>query len=389
MHILIVGGIASSLTNFRGDLIRTLVAAGTRVTAISAEGSDEEVRAIRALGAEFRSIPIERSRLNPRSDVATCAALAKIFRELKPDIVLAYTIKPVVWSGVALRSSRRSLKDVRFFALITGLGFAFEGGGTTRNIIRALVTRLYRVSLRRAQSVIFQNPDNRAVFVDAAIVPEHKTQLVNGSGVDLRRFAVAPLPEGNTKFLLIARLLGEKGVREFAEAASEVMQRHADVEFILVGPSDPSPDGIPMEWVDRWQADGILRYCGSVTDVRPYIAECHVYVLPSYHEGVPRSVLEAMSMGRAILTTDVPGCRETVVDGENGWMIPKADSAALARSMEWFLANPQSLEPMGRRSRQIAEQRFDVNLVNAELLKIMGISSNSNKRTGNGDEANV
>lgn len=389
MHIVIVGGVASSLTNFRGDLIQTLVTAGARVTAMSAEGSDEEVSAIRALGAEFRSFPIERSRLNPRSDIGTCVALTKIFRELEPNIVLAYTIKPVVWSGVALRSSRTSLREVRFFALITGLGFAFEGSSTKRNIIRALVSWLYRASLRRARSVVFQNPDNRAVFVDAKIVPEHKTRIVNGSGVDLRRFAVAPLPEGNIKFLLIARLLGEKGVREFAEAASKVKQRHADVEFVLVGPNDPSPDGIPMELVEQWHADGIVRYCGSVTDVRPFIAECHVYVLPSYHEGVPRSVLEAMSMGRAILTTDVPGCRETVVAGENGWLVPKADVEALARSMEWFLANRQFLESMGQRSRQIAVERFDVDLVNAELLKIMGISGASNKRVGNCDDANV
>lgn len=369
-NILVIGALPDSLTNFRGELIRSMVAAGHHVTAMASPASQEQIAAIKALGADFCSFPVQRNGLNPFKDLQTLFALRKAFCQLDPDIVLAYTIKPVIWGGLALRG----FPTVRFYALITGLGFAFQENGILRKFLSTLVTWLYSLSLSRSERVVFQNSDNRELFIARKIVENDKCELVNGSGVDLARFAVAPFPSIPPVFLAIGRLLGEKGFREYAQAAKQVKLRFPETEFRLVGPPDPSPDGIILDEVKRWQADGCIEYLGSARDVRPLIADSHVYVLPSYHEGMPRTVLEAMSMGRPILTTDVPGCRETVVPSENGWLVPKADAKALAERMTWFIENRDQWQRMGQRSRQMAKERFDVHTINQELMQIMGLN---------------
>ena len=369
---LVIGVQPQSLTNFRGDLIRALRSAGVRVTAMAEPAPPREVAAIEALGCDFRPYPVRRNSLAPAADVQTLRALRRAVRETKPDLVLAYTIKPVIWGGLALRG----VPDVRFLALITGLGFAFQGEGLSRRALTELVVRLYRAALWRADAVIFQNTGNRDEFLARRIVPAEKCHIVDGSGVDTGAFAVTPLSvAAGTRFLLIARLLGEKGIREYVEAAAIVRARHPATEFHLVGPADPSPDGIPLPEVEGWHAAGTIRYHGEAKDVRPFIAESHIYVLPSYHEGMPRTVLEAMAMGRPILTTDVPGCRETVVQAENGWLVPKADAKALAERMIWFIENRDQWERMGAASRRIAVERFDVRKINAEMLRIMGVTA--------------
>lgn len=370
MHFVIVGALPQSLTNFRGDLIRAVIGHGHRVTAMSAPATDGETADIMALGADFRSYPVERTGLNPISDARTLVALRGAFQALAPDVVLAYTIKPVIWSGIALRSCH---SHARYFALVTGLGYAFEGNRLVQRGIQSLASGLYRCALSRAQRVIFQNRDNRDIFTTRGIVPAEKCRVVSGSGVDTNRFSAMPLPVEGSHFMLIARLLGDKGLREYVEAARLVRVRYPNVTFHLVGPVDPSPDGIPLSVVQVWHDSGDIVYHGSTNDVRPHIAAGHIYVLPSYHEGMPRSVLEAMAMGRPILTTDVPGCRETVLAGENGWLVPRRDSAALAERIEWFLTHRAAWDAMGARSRQLALERFDVHAINGELLRIMGL----------------
>lgn len=366
-HILLIGASPRSLINLRGDLLKALVAAGHKVTTMSADAPPEIVQQLAEIGVTFRPFPVQRNAMNPLCDFKTLLTLRKAYRELKPDIAFAYTIKPVIWGGFALRGNTR----VRFYALVTGLGFAFQEGSLFRKLLTALVSRLYRVSFARASKVIFQNPDNRDLFIAKGIVPKEKCALVNGSGVDVVRFTVAPLPADGVVFLTIGRLLGEKGFREYAQAARIVKERYPDAVFRLVGPTDPSPDGISLEEVKGWQAAGWIEYLGESKDVRPHLAGCHVYVLPSYHEGLPRTVLEAMAMGRPILTTDVPGCRETVIPGDNGWLVPKADAKALAERMIWFIENRQEWQRMAQRSRQMAEERFDVHKVNRDLMEIM------------------
>jgi glycosyltransferase involved in cell wall biosynthesis len=370
-HVLLIGALPESLTNFRGDLIRALVSAGHRVTAMAAPTSTEQVQAIESLGASFRPFQVHRNGLNPWRDVQTLLALRTAFRQLKPDVVLAYTIKPIVWGGYALSG----IDGVRFFAMIEGAGYAFQPGGFKRRILTRLATLLYRTALRKAVHVMFLNKDNESSFLQMGIVKRSQSVIVNGTGIDLERFAAEPFAAGAVVFLTITRLLGEKGLREYAHAARLVKQRYPDAVFRLLGPADPSPDGVPLQEVQGWHSEGVVEYLGAAKDVRPFIADCHVYVLPSYHEGMPRTVLEAMSMGRPILTTDVAGCRETVLPGENGYLVPKANAEALAERMIWFIEHRDHWQRMGQASRHMAEERFDVHRVNAEMLRIMDLDA--------------
>jgi glycosyltransferase involved in cell wall biosynthesis len=328
------------------------------------------------MGVCFRPFPVQRSGLNLWGDIQTWQSLRRQFKELRPDVVLSYTVKPIVWSGFALRG----MPGTRFYALVTGTGFAFQGEGLMRRLLTSLVTWLYRGSLSRASRVIFQNPDNRDMFVSRKIIEKDKCALVNGSGVDLERFAFVPMPSKGVTFLAVGRMLGDKGFREYARAAQLVKARYPEAVFRLLGPGDPSPDGIPLSEVRGWGSQGWLEYLGETNDVRPFIADCHVFVLPSYHEGMPRSVLEAMAMGRPILTTDVPGCRETVLSGENGYLVPKADVETLAQKMIWCIENRSALAEMGARSRALAVERFNVHAVNHELMNIMGLSPGKSRK---------
>lgn len=355
--------------DFRGDLIAEITGIGFDVVVATAQAKPEDQARIESLGVKCLSYPIQRNGMNAFRDMLTCVALRRLFREVSPDITLAYTIKPIIWGGIAARLTTKT----KFFALVTGLGFAFQGDSFKRRLLNALVSQLYRVALSRADGVIFQNHDNKNIFIERGIVPAQKCSVVSGSGVNTTHYSQEPLPPANCTFLLIARLLGEKGIREYIAAARKVKSEFADARFLLVGPADPSPDGISLEEVEAWHREGIIEYLGATKDVRPYIEQCHVYCLPSYHEGMPRTVLEAMAMGRPILTTNVSGCKETVEQGINGWLVPHADVNALADRMNWFVSNQEKLQVMGAASRKIAEEKFDVRKVNEQMLRIMGI----------------
>jgi glycosyltransferase involved in cell wall biosynthesis len=365
--VVVVGAFPDSLTNFRGDMLSSLSQRCRQVIAMSAQPTPTQLESIRALGVQFQAYYVKRNSLNPLGDARTLWDLIFAFRSLRPDVVLAYTIKAVIWSGIASRFCGRP----RFIGLITGLGFAFQGATFKRRLLTWMVSQLYRFSLKRAAKVVFQNADNRNEFVKRHIVPLERTTVVNGSGVDLSRFAVADLPKGQTTFLLVARLLGDKGVREYVAAARLVKQKNPNCRFLLVGIFDPSPDGISRGEVEQWEKSNSIEFLGELKDVRPAIQDCHVYVLPSYHEGMPRTVLEAMSMARPIITTQVPGCKETVVDGKNGFLVPSRDVISLANKMQWFLDNTEQIPVMGCASREMAEQMFDVQKVNQQLIDIL------------------
>ncbi|WP_339136095.1 MAG: glycosyltransferase family 4 protein [Candidatus Electrothrix sp. GW3-4] len=374
--ILIIGAYPPSLVNFRGDFISTLVQSGHQVTAMAAPASQETIIQLQSLGADFRAFPIQRNGLNPWNDFKTFISLYKIFCQEKPDIVFAYTIKPVIFGGFAISCLN---KNVPFYALITGLGYVFEGKNTQRRLLRKIASWLYNLSLRKATRVIFQNYDNQEKFVKKHIVSADKCAVVDGSGVDIKHFQVAQMKAGKPIFLLIARLLQEKGIREYTRAARKVKERYPDAVFNVLGPEDPSPDGVSITKIQAWHDKGIIQYLGVTDDVRPFLTSCHAYVLPSYHEGMPRSVLEAMATGRPVLTTDTPGCRETVIQGENGFLVPVRNAEALAERMTWFIEHPEEWKRMGKRSREIAEEKFDVQKINKELMAIMGLEqSNTN-----------
>jgi glycosyltransferase involved in cell wall biosynthesis len=367
--VVVLGSYGPSLILFRRALLVELVRRGYRVVAM-APGIPDDIRTeIQALGAEAREVPLVNASLNPLAAAASLKALAAEFRSLAPDALIAYTIKPVTLGSLA--AARAGVP--RIVALITGLGFAFtEGGGFKRRLSKAMATILYRRALRRCTSVIFQNPDDRTFFEARRIVPPGPhVAVVNGSGIDLERFQVAPLPAA-TSFLMISRYLGDKGVREYGEAVRRLKPLHPDVAFRLVGYPDPSPDGIPAAEMAAIAEAGV-ELVGRLDDVRPAVAAAGVYVLPSYREGTPRSVLEALAMGRPVITTDAPGCRETVEHGVNGLLVPPRDAQALAAAMERLIREPALLPGMAQASRALAERKFEVGGVTRSILAAAGL----------------
>lgn len=369
IDLVLIGALPSSLYNFRGNLIESASEKGYKITAMASGANQSEINHIRSMVNVYIDYRVSRNGLSPILDLRTLASFIYHFRHLTPNTVLAYTIKPIIWGGFAAKFTNIP----SFYAMVTGLGYAFQKGGLAKNLLNSLVKFLYRAALKESKGVIFQNRDNMQVFIDEGIVSKDKCFLVNGSGVDLSHYNLMPLPL-NPHFLLIARLLGDKGIREYVQAAKIVKQKYPEAVFEVVGPEDPSPDGIKLDEIKRWHESGVIKYSGATSDVRPFIENCSTYVLPSYHEGMPRTVLEAMAMGRPILTTDVPGCRETVVNGNNGWLVEKANVDQLAERMIWFIENQQQWAEMGRKSNQMAKDKFDVHKVNAEILKIMGLS---------------
>ncbi len=371
-RVMVVGGHADSLIHFRGPLLRRLVAEGHDVTACAPDAGADVRRELAALGIAYRHVPIQRAGMNPMRDVGTVRALTALYREVQPDLVLTYTIKPVIYGSLAARLSRVP----RICSLITGLGYSFGTATLRQRALNPVVQSLFRFALAHNEVVFFQNPDDLRQFVDAGLASDRQAVLVNGSGVDLEHFRVAPLPEGTPTFLLTTRLLWEKGVGEYVEAARTLKAKYPTARFRLLGPLDPNPAAVSRAQLDAWSAEGVIEYLGSTNDVRPAIADTSVFVLPSaYREGTPRSILEAMAMGRAIITTDAPGCRETVRGDENGFLVPVSDSIALASAMERFLRDPGLVAPMGMRSRAIAEEKYDVHLVNRVMMRAMGLSA--------------
>lgn len=371
MSFLLVASYPDSLLNFRGPLIDALLASGlaVHVAAPDLPPHSQVRRQLQAKGALVHDIPLRRTGTNPLADLIAIVSLWRLMRSVRPVYVLGYTIKPVLYGSLTAW-----LAGVpRRYALITGLGYAFQEGAGERRWLKRLVQSLYRFALAKTCKVFFQNPDDQALFKTLGIMADDSASVVvNGSGVDVANFAEAPLPKA-LYFLLIARLLGDKGIREYVQAAVVVKSKYPQAEFGLVGWIDDNPDAITQAELDTWVAEGIVVYHGRLGDVRPAIADCSVYVLPSYREGTPRTVLEAMAMGRAVITTDAPGCRETVVDGDNGFLVPVKAVDELAAAMTRFIEQPALISTMGRRSREIAVQKYDVHSVNKYMLSEMGI----------------
>ncbi|WP_257550918.1 glycosyltransferase family 4 protein [Sphingopyxis sp. DBS4] len=372
-HIFLLGSYAPSLINFRGPLIRDLLAAGHRVS-VGAPDIPGDVRsALEAMGAMVYETPLERRGTGMRADLAYYRVLKRILLRIRPDALLTYTIKPNIWGAFAAGSA-----GIPSYAMITGLGYAFTEAGarlSTRQRLTGMAARwLYRAATRRSERVIFQNPDDRDDFIrGGCLVDPAKAAMIDGSGVDMEHYSRAPLPDAPV-VLMIARLLAAKGVRDYAAAAFAVRASHPSARFLLVGPFDEGPDSIGREEVEEWVADG-LEYLGPTDDVRPVIAQARLYVLPSYREGTPRSVLEAMAMGRPVVTSDAPGCRETVKHGVNGLLVPVRDSRRLAAAIVHLLDNPMEVEAMGQAGYELVALKYDVKQVNRAIMDIMKLSA--------------
>lgn len=376
---LMISSFLPSVLNFRGKLLEAIHQQGYEIHIVAPDltSFSAEHEKLLDLGYFIHEVSMQRTGTNPVADLKTLQSMYTLIKKIKPDYVLSYTIKPVIYGTLAAWLA----KVPHRYALITGLGYAFQNieQHSKRSIFQKLVHGLYQQALSRSHKAFFQNPDDLKLFQDLKLLSSNTPAVVvNGSGVNVTDFNVLPLPQNEQQqakisFLLIARLLVDKGVREYAEAAKIIQQQYPHVEFNLVGWIDENPSAITQQELDQWVGNKTVKYWGKLVDVRPAIAESSVYVLPSYREGTPRTVLEAMAMGRAIITTDAPGCRETVIDGDNGFLVEVKSVQSLVEAMQKFINQPELIEKMGNRSREIALHKYDVHQVNTHMMQEMGL----------------
>jgi glycosyltransferase involved in cell wall biosynthesis len=373
---------AASVRLFRGPLIAEMVRRGYRVSVFAPDFSAEDRQHVAGLGAEPVDFRMERTGANPARDTFVIIGLARRLRRLRIDACIGFMTKLVIYGSIA--GFLAGVADR--YSMIEGLGYFFtEGGASARKaVIRRVITILYRLSLPLNRVLFVLNPDDARDLAAMGALGRTRVVVLDGTGVDPGEFPVAPPPAGPARFLLVGRLLREKGVREFAAAADRLKREHPDARFVLVGPEDTNPGGIGAAEVRDWVARGTVEWPGPVADTRPWYRDASVYVLPSYREGMPRTTLEAMATGRPVITTDAPGCRETVAgagapgpdgvrEGENGLLVPVGDAAALAAAMERFLREPGLAARMGAASRRLVEERFAADRVNAAILEETGL----------------
>jgi glycosyltransferase involved in cell wall biosynthesis len=369
LRIVVIGAWAPSLIKFRGPLLRELVARGHDVIGMAADGSAEVTAKLAALGVRFEEFHLQRAGTDPLSDLRTVSELAHKLRRLQPDLVFTYTIKPVIYGTLAARIAgvpRRA-------AMITGLGYSLTTARSAKQrVVAQVVRRLVKLALAQCDTVLFHNPDDRAEYERLALVPAAaKIAIVRGSGVDLEHYAHTPLPPPPLQFLFLGRVLHDKGIAEYVECARRVRERHPETRFRILGWLDPNPESASRADLDRWA--GTVDYLGDTDDVRTTLAASHVLVLPSYREGTPRSVLEAMSMGRAVITTDAPGCRETIVDGDSGLVVPVRDAAALTAAALRLVESPGLVERLAEAGHARAVALYDARKVAASMLEALAI----------------
>lgn len=347
------------------------------VTAPNDDVSAELAYSIEQLGVNFRPLHFSRSGIASFSDIVYLFSLLRLVLTFRPDCVFSYTLKPVLYSGLLLRFCRfvRLFMQVKYIPLITGLGYLFSQGQSSRpkELLRYFVIRFYSISLKAARIVVFQNPDDLVEFKNLRILPAHVDAVrVYGSGVDLNLFPPRTLPD-RPIFLMMARLISEKGVREYVAAAKIVREQVPDAVFRLAGMFESGPNAISQDELRGWTSLGIIEYLGNLVAVQDALAACRFYILPSYYrEGTPRSVLEAMATARPIITADTPGCRETVRDGVNGFLVPPMDANALASAMLQLIDQSEAdVQAMAAASLNMARSLFDVRSVNAQLLRLI------------------
>lgn len=368
MKVAVLSSFTTSLFWFRIDMMKSFKMMGCEVLAVGDGAESEWCGRFADLGIRYRQIPVQRNGTSPVRDLVTLRALNRLLKEEKPDKIFAYQAKTVIYGGMAA-----SLNGIReFYPLVAGVGSVFLGDSLKQKLIRSILVAEYKLGMRQAPKVFFQNRDDLKVFTDHNILPEHKAVMLYGSGVNVEKFTPSPLPV-KPGFLCISRLIRDKGVVEYLEAARKLRQYRPGVKCVLVGPFDTNPSAIKPEELQPYIDDGSVEYVGEQKDVQPYLKNCTAYVLPSYHEGTPKTVLEAMACGRPSVTTDAPGCRETVTDGVNGWLVQVKDVDSLVAAMERILDEPNKTAQMAKESRRIAEDVYDVRKINQKIIETMKI----------------
>jgi len=382
--IILIGNTSLTMLGFRSDLIKKLISNHYQVYAFVCDYSEEHLEKIRHLGAVPVTYRMDRGGLNPFSDLKNLLKLKEKINKIQPDFVFSYFTKPVVYGSLAARFS----KTPKIFGMIEGLGTPFtfhkDGQSLKVKLIRFIQVSLYKIVFPFLDKIIFLNPDDPIDLIKKNNI-KHKQDsiaMLGPIGLNLQDYPYSPWDQSQQiSFIFIARLLAEKGIFEYIEAAKIVKQKYPKIIFKIIGGLDQeNPYGLTKQQLDDVITTGLVDYPGFVIDVANHIQDSAVFVLPSYYrEGVPRSTQEAMAIGRPVITTDVPGCRETVVDGLNGFLVPKWNPEALAEKMCYFIENPEQINIMGKESYKIAQEKFDVELVNQKLFEIMGLKDTDEK----------
>lgn len=370
-NILIVGATSWSIVNFRGDLIKALIINGFSVFTAVDKYEDNHFDLLSTMGVTPLTVRLQRTGMNPLKDLTTIGDLKKIITKHHIELVIPYTIKPVIYSSIAARKTK-----TKVISLITGLGFSFSGLNFKSKILQFLNEILYKRYVTKNEVIIFQNKDDYQLFLDRNILNKnHKVAIVSGSGVNLDKFSAKNYPENpneTVSFLIVARLIKEKGIGLFIQAAKILKEKYPYTSFHVIGSAETSPSAIKLEELNAFNEQGILIYHGEQINIPEHLEQKDVYVLPSfYREGIPRSILEALAVGLPIITTDSPGCRETVLTKENGFLIAPNNLDELLNAMEYFILNTDKIAQMGKKSRIYAENRFDVNIINKEIVELV------------------
>lgn len=364
MRICIISTNGNSLNNFRGRLIKELIQKNHQVVCVSIEPESEIGSRIQNLGASYYQVAGSRTGLNIFKEIKMVSAYKKAYEKIKPDMCFLYMSKPIAYGGwAAIRCKVPSIN-----ILINGLENAFYRNTTKDVIVRQAMRYFYKKVAKKSKNVFFQNYDDYEFFLKNKLTIKSKTTILKGSGVDMEYFRREPLPE-HPAILMVARLLRSKGIQEYLNAIKIVKAKHPEVKAMLVGGMDNNDEALTREELEQFLSCVDIEYYGHQEDVRPMLKQCSLFVLPSYHEGTPRSVLEAMATGRPIITTDAPGCRETVIDGYNGFLVPVGNSIILAEKISIILEESSLAEKMAVNSYNYCLECYDVNKVNQEIIR--------------------
>lgn len=371
-RIVLISNIGTSIINFRKELIIDLVSAGHDVYCLAYGYTNIERAQIVSWGAIPQDHYLDLNGINPIKDLKGMFHLYKGIKKIAPDVVFNTFIKPVIFGTIVAKLARVP----HIVGMLEGLGNAFtsynDSSTLKTKIIKLIQVFLYKVSLPIVDQLIFLNPDDKVDLIDNFSIKVKKILVLGGIGVDLNKFSFSVPPKAGVSFIFIARLLQSKGIFEFLEAAKIIKKDYPDVQFLVLGASDKNnPFSVSDTILDDYINSQIIQYYGHIDNVAEVIAQSSIFVLPSYREGVPRSTQEAMAIGRAIITTDVPGCRETVEDGINGFLVPPYSVEKIVEKMIYFIENPSQINLMGLESRRIAEEKFDIKAVNRRLISII------------------
>ena len=368
MTIAVLTSHTPSLFWFRIDMMQEFVARGHKVFALGNEAPENWKDRFEEKGITYRQINVQRNGTNPFRDIKSIKSIKSALAEIKPDKIFTYQAKTIIYGTIA--ANKLGITEV--YPLITGLGSLFlKDDFKTKNIKRILMSE-YRYALKKCPAVFFQNNDDLQIFKKKRVIKKQKAVMLRGSGVSLEQFPAQPLPE-KFAFLCISRLIRDKGIYEYLEACKAIKKNNPQVRCLLVGPFDSNPTSLKPEELKTFTDEGTIEFFGEQDDVVPYLKECSVFVLPSYREGTPKTVLEAMSSGRPSITTDAPGCHETVDDKENGLVVPVKSIIKLTEAMQYMLDNPEEVKKMAINARKKAEEVFDVKKVNKKIIETMGV----------------